>query len=219
MEASVFVAGLVDEMNRLFARLDERETLESESQGEVEVIPLLKLALTSELEASDIAGYWMPTTPEVEGKLILAHQCGDEMKHYRLISERLAALGEDLTGFDPVADGYSPLFEYLKTLRTTSERVAAGPFASEAIAEVRNAQFIAFCRSVGDHETAELYESVIHPEEINHYREGREFLESHADTPEVQEKVAAAVRNTMAIADELRTLNEKATGMHSIPSS
>jgi hypothetical protein len=38
-------------------------------------------------------------------------------------------------------------------------------------------------------------------------------------TPELQELAAAAARNTLAIADELRTLAEKTTGMHNIPSS
>ena len=219
MDAMTFVASLVEEMNDLFGRLGEHETLEAESDGNPDVVTLLKLALTSELEASEMAGYWMPMTPEVDGKLVFAHQCGDEMKHYQLIANRLGELGVDLDGFDPLADGYSPLYEYMKTLRTTPERVAAGPFASEAIAEVRNAQFISFCKAAGDEETARLYEEKIHPEEINHYREGRTFLEEHATTPEVQEAVRTAVRTTLAIADELRTLTEKATGMHSIPTS
>ncbi len=219
MDATEFVAEMVREMDRLFARLGEHETLESESDGRVEVVTLLKLALGSELEAAEIAGFWMTTTPELDGKFVLAHQCGDEMKHYRLISDRLAELGEDVSGFDPLADGHSPLYEYMRTLRTTPERIAAGPFASEAIAEIRNAQFISFCRTVGDEETARLYESTIHPEEINHYREGREFLERHATTPEIQEAVAQAVRSTLAIADELRTLTEKITGMRGIPTS
>ncbi len=219
MEAKEFVAGLVEEMNLLFRKLGEHETLEAESSGQLDVITLLRLALGSELEASDIAGYWMPSTPELDGKLVLGHQCGDEVKHYKLIAARLAELGEDLSDYNPLDEGYSPLYEYMKTLRTTPERIAAGPFASEAIAEVRNAQFISFCRAVGDHETALLYESTIHPEEINHYREGREFLERHATTPEIQDAVASAVRTTLAIADELRSLTERTTGMHSIPTS
>ncbi len=219
MTGKEFVAGLEAEMDRLFAQLGEHETLESESEGRVDVVTLLKLALKSELEASELSGFWMPTTPEVDAKLALAQQCGDEMKHYRLITERLEELGEDLSGFDPLADGYSPLYQYLRGLRSTVERVAAGPFAREAIAEVRNAQFIAFCRAAGDAATAELYERTIHPEEIHHHRVGREILEKYAVTPELQELAAAAARNTLAIADELRSLAEKTTGMHNIPSS
>jgi 1,2-phenylacetyl-CoA epoxidase catalytic subunit len=214
-----FVAGLMEEMDQLFARLGETETLEAESDGQVDVVTLLRLALKSEIEASELAGLWMPTTPEVDAKMVLALQCGDEMKHYGMISERLTELGEDMTGFDPLSDGHSPLYQYLRGLRTTVERIAAGPFASEAIAQVRNAQFVQFCRSVGDPKTAELYADIIQPEEVHHHHLGREWLERHATTPELQELAGAAVRNTLAIADELRTLAAKTTGVHNIPVS
>jgi 1,2-phenylacetyl-CoA epoxidase catalytic subunit len=219
MDSVEFVRRLVAEMQQLFAHLGERDTLEAESGGRVEVVTLLKLALKSELEASELAGAWMSTTPELDAKLALAQQCGDEMKHYQLIVERLRELGEEVEALDPMSDGYSPLYQYLRGLRTSVERIAGGPFAREAIAEVRNAQFIAFCESVGDQETARLYREVIQPEEIHHHALGRAFLERHATTPELQELAASATRNTLAIADELATLAEKATGMHRIPVS
>lgn len=219
MNSKDFVASLVEEMDRLFAGLGETDTLESESEGKVDVVTLLRLALKSELEASELAGLWMPTTPEVDAKMVLALQCGDEMKHYGLISQRLAELGEDLTEFDPLADGHSPLYQYLRGLRTTVERIAAGPFANEAIAQIRNTQFVNFCRSVGDEGTARLYAEVIQPEEAHHHHLGREYLEKHLTTPELQELAAAAVRNTLAIADELRNLAAKTTGLLSIPVS
>jgi 1,2-phenylacetyl-CoA epoxidase catalytic subunit len=219
LNSKEFVAQLVEEMDRIFARLGEIETLEAEAEGQVDVVTLLRLALKSELEASELAGFWLPTTPEVDGKMALALQCGDEMKHYGMIARRLAELGEDLSGFDPLADGHSPLYQYLRGLRTTVERIAAGPFTSEAIAQVRNAQFVTFCRSVGDEETARLYAETIQPEEAHHYQLGREFLEKYCTTPELQELAAAAMRNTLAIADELRDLAAKTTGIHSIPVS
>lgn len=219
MDSREFVAGLVAEMDRLFAQLGEHETLEAESGGRVEVVTLLKLALASELEASELAGHWMPDTPEIDAKAVFAAQCGDEMRHYQLIARRLEELGEDLAGFDPVAGGHSPLYQYMRGLRTTVERTAAGPFASEAIACVRNRQFIAFCQAAGDDETARLYEEVIQPEEGHHHRLGRQILETYSTTEELQELVAAATRNTLAIADELRTLSEKSTGLQALPVS
>src|SRR3954452_1819904 len=104
MTSKEFVARLVDEMDKVFARLGETETLEAESEGRVDVVTLLRLALKSELEASELAGFWMPTTPEVDAKMALALQCGDEMKHYGMISQRLVELGEDLSDFDALAD-------------------------------------------------------------------------------------------------------------------
>lgn len=219
MNGKEFVAGLLEEMNRLFARLGEIETLESEAEGKVDVVSLLKLALKSEIEASELAGFWLPSTPEVDAKLALAQQCGDEMKHYALISQRLVELGEDLTDFDPLADGHSPLYQYLRGLRTTVERIAAGPFASEAIAEIRNTQFVNFCQAAGDEETARLYAEIIQPEEVHHHHLGRDILAKYAVTPELQELAAAAVRNTLAIADELRNLAGKTTGVYNIPVS
>ena len=219
MTSTEFVARLVEEMDQLFARLGETETLESESQGQVDVVTLLRLALKSEIEASELAAFWLPTTPEVDAKMALALQCGDEMKHYGLISQRLAELGEDLSGFDPLADGHSPLYQYLRGLRTTVERIAAGTFASEAIAEIRNTQFVKFCQSAGDADTARLYSDTIQPEEHHHHLLGREILEKYATTPELQELTASAVRNTLAIADELSNLAAKTTGVHNIPVS
>ncbi len=219
MDSKEFVAQLVAEMEQLFGHLGDTDTLESESEGQVDIVTLLRLALKSEVEASELAGTWLSTTPEVDAKMILALQCGDEMKHYGMISERLAELGEDAAAIDPLADGYSALYQYLRGLRTTIERIAGGPFASEAIAKVRNSQFVDFCRSVGDEATARLYADTIQPEEVHHYELGREYLEKHATTPALQELAAAAVRNTLAIADELRNLAAKTTGFHNIPVS
>lgn len=219
LDSKTFVARLVDEMHQLFAQLGAHETLEAESDGQVEVVNLLKLALVSEIEASEIAAYWLPTTPETDAKTVLAEQCADEMRHYNLIMQRLAELGEDMADFDPLAQGHSPLHQYLRGLRSTLERIAAGPFACEAVAEVRNAQFIDFCHSVGDTKTAKLYEDIIHPEEIHHNRRGREILEKYAVTPEQQALVTNAIRSSLAITDELQSLAEKTTGLHNIPVS
>lgn len=218
-DAREFVAGLVEEMQRVFAQLGTQETLESESQGQVEMRTLLQAALKSELEASELAGMWMPSTAEIDVKQMFAQQCADEMKHYDLIARRLRELGADLTGFDAVAEGYSPLYHYLRSLRTTVERVAGGPFAREAIAEVRNAQFVTYCKTVGDTATAQLYEATIGPDETHHHAWGRELLEKYCTTPELQDLAAAAARNTLAIADELRTLAEKTKGRGPAPVS
>lgn len=218
MESEEFVASLVEEMEEIFDRLGEGQILDNESEGQRDVVTLLKLALQSEMEAADLAGAWMPSTDELSAKMIFAQQCGDEMKHYRLILARLQELGET-PDERPGDGGYSPLYHYLKGLRTTIERIAAGPFTCEAIARVRNRQFIDFCRAVGDTKTAQLYETTIQPEEVHHHEEGRRFLELHATTPELQEAAAAAVRTTLAIADELRDLAEKSDGLETLPVS
>src|SRR5207253_3175303 len=52
--------------------------------GQPEIVRRLKIAMKNELEASELAALWMPTTPEIDVKLGLARQSGDEAKHYRL---------------------------------------------------------------------------------------------------------------------------------------
>lgn len=219
MDSKKFVDQLFSDMEELFSQLGQHETLEAEAEGEVEVITLLKLALKSELEASELAAFWMPTTPEVDAKRLLAEQCGDEMKHYELISHRLGELDVDMSDYNPLQEGYSPLYHYLKGLPTTVERIAGGPFACEAVARIRNLQFIDFCRSAGDYRTAEMYETIIQPEEVHHHIRAREILEKYCTTPALQEKAATACRSALAVADELRSLKEKTTGLHAIPMS
>jgi 1,2-phenylacetyl-CoA epoxidase catalytic subunit len=213
-----FVDQLVEEMEKLFGQLSEQETLESESDGQVEVVTLLKLAMRSEVEAAEIAGQWLSTTPELDVKAAFAQQCGDEMKHYELIRQRLIELGEAPEDLG-VGTEHTPHYAYLSTLRSTVERVAAGPFAREAVAEVRNQQFIDLCQATGDLETAKLYIEVIQPEEVHHNRLGRDLLVRYATTPELQRAAREATRTSLAITDELRTLTEKTTGLHPIPVS
>src|SRR5436309_858572 len=176
MTAQEFVAQLDGENQRRLGLLAPADTLKPEVEGDLNVLNLLKVALRNEIEATEIAARWLVTTDDVDVKLALARQVGDEAKHYRMIAERLRALGFAATSFDPLAKGYGPLFQYLDTLKTTVERVAAGQFTREAIAVVKNRQFIEFCDHAGDRETAAMYRDVIEPDERYHHELGRTLL-------------------------------------------
>lgn len=208
-----FVDALLAEMRALFARLGERETLESESDGRVDIPTLLRLALKSEVEAAEIAGLWLPSTPELDVKSAFARQASDEMRHYELICQRLAELGEEAAELEAE---HSALYSYLTTLQGSVERVAAGPFAREAIAEIRNAQFIELCVANGDQTTANLYLETIQPEERHHHELGCRLLVKYAVTEELQRQARDAMRSSLAIADELRTLTQKSTGLQGV---
>ena len=71
----------------------------------VTVARLLVLALKNELEATECAAAWLTSTPEIDVKLALARQAGDEAKHYKLIQSRLAELNIDTKALDPLAAG------------------------------------------------------------------------------------------------------------------
>ncbi len=215
--AEDFVARLDADNQRLLSRLAPDDTLRPEVQGNLNVVNLLKVALKNEIEATEIAARWLVTTDDVGVKLAFARQVGDEAKHYRMIAERLRTLGVDAAGFDPLAKGFGPLFNYLMTLTTTVTRVAAGQFTREAIAVVKNRQFIEFCEHAGDRETAALYRDVIEPDERYHHELGRALLLRLATTPEAQAAAGAAARKTLELADELQRAALTTAGVHHAP--
>jgi len=217
MIADEFVRRLGEFNQELLGRLAPDETLKPEVEGDLTIVNLLKVALKNELEATEIAARWLVTTTDVDVKLALARQVGDEAKHYRLIADRLRALGFEPEAFDPLAKGWGPLFQYLDTLTTAVERVAAGQFTREAIAIVKNRQFIQFCEAAGDGETATLYRDVIEPDERHHHELGRKLLARLATTPESQAAAARAAQRTLELAEELQRTALVTAGVHHAP--
>ena len=217
MTAEEFVRALDADTAGRLDRLAPDDTLKPEVAGELTVVNLLKVALRNEVEATEIAARWLVATDDLEVKLALARQVGDEAKHYRMIADRLRALGFAATTFDPLARGYGPLFTYLDTLETTVERVAAGQFTREAIAVVKNRQFIAFCEAAGDRETAALYRDVIEPDERHHHELGCRLLLRLATTPEAQDTARRAARRTLELAEELQRTALSTAGIHHAP--
>ena len=157
------------------------------------------------------------STDDVDIKLALARQAGDEAKHYRLIATHLQELGVDLSSFEPLAQGYGPLFNYLETLTDPVERIAAGQFTREAIAVVKNQQFIAWCEAGGHMQTAAMYRDIIQPDEGYHHRLGRDILLRLATTPAAQERARQASTRTLELAEELQHLALTKMGVHHAP--
>src|SRR6516162_668926 len=202
------------------AKLSSLDLLKEPSLGAIdrsEVVRRLKIALKNELEASEIAAVWIPTTPETEVKLALARQVGDEAKHYRLIEEHLERQGVDLTGFDPAAGGYGPMFQLLAGFRTTVERIGAAQFTRESLALKKNEQFIEFCEAAGDRETAKLYREQIQPDEEWHVQLGRSVLERYATTPELQTKAGEAVEAVLDLAVKIQNKQLKEMNVSHAP--
>jgi uncharacterized ferritin-like protein (DUF455 family) len=186
-----------------------------EPSGDVTVTRLLMLALKNELEATECAAAFIPTTPEIDVKLALARQAGDEAKHFRLIEKRLGELGADASKFEPGAR--SPLLEHLTSLTTTVERVAAAQFTREALALVRNGEFIRFCEARGDAGTAALYRDTIQPDEQHHHALGRSLLLRLVTTDEAQERARRASLRTLELAEELQEIARLKTGVSRAP--
>jgi rubrerythrin len=217
MDAIAFVERLSATNQEILSRLAPVETLVAESAGDLRLENLLKIALKNELEATEIAARWLVSTRDVDVKLALARQAGDEAKHYRLIEAHLQELGVDLSGFDPLAQGFGPLFTYLDTLEETVERVAAGQFTREAIAVVKNQQFIDLCEAQGHTATADLYRDTIQKDEAYHHQLGRTLLLRLATTPETQEGAQRAATRTLELAEELQHQALTKMGVHHAP--
>ena len=195
-----FVRQLESHVHERLASLDLLKEPEIGPVDRSEIVRRLKIALKNELEASEIAAVWIPTTPEVDVKLALARQVGDEAKHYRFIEDHLRRMGADLSSFNPAADGYGPMFQLLAGFKTTVERIGAAQFTRESLALKKNEQFIEFCEAAGDLETAKLYREQIQPDEEWHVQLGRSVLERYATTPELQTKAGEAVEAVLDLA-------------------
>jgi 1,2-phenylacetyl-CoA epoxidase catalytic subunit len=201
---SNFVDQLESHIHEKLAALDLLKETEIGPADRSEVVRRLKIALKNEMEASEIAAVWIPTTPEVDVKLALARQVGDEARHYRLIEDRIRQLGADLAGFNPVGDGYGPMFQLLAGFNTTVERIGAAQFTRESLALKKNEQFIEFCEAAGDRETATLYREKVQPDEQWHVQLGRTVLERYANTPELESKAAKAVEAVLDLAVKIQ---------------
>ena len=211
MDGAAFVEQLKAENEALLHKLDA----DPGSQA-AELAPLLKMALKNEAEAAEIAAQWVAATPELDAKLALARHAGDEARHYELIADQARALGVDLAGFDPLHPP-SPVLEYLRTLETTVERVAAALVTREAMGARRNAQFLKLLESGGHRALAALYREVINPDEDRHHRSGCKVLGRLADTPQAQEQARRAALRLLEIGDRVRSAVMEKTGAACVP--
>ncbi len=212
MDSGKFVEELERANQEIMARMG-REGAAEDSRADV--LALFRIALKNELEAFELAAHWIPTTPELDVKLGLARQVGDEAKHYRLLEARYRELGGG--DFDPRQGGYSPLFQYLSGLKTSVERLAAGQFTREALAQRRNEMFIEYLLAVGDTQTARIYQETIQADEGYHHELGKTMLLKYATTAEHQQAAREACRRTLEIAEKLRAGAIAKTGAYQIP--
>jgi uncharacterized ferritin-like protein (DUF455 family) len=214
METTPFVRELeIFKAERLTPLLTAGQT--SLAGGPADARRMLEIALSNEINVSELAASWTPSTPEIDVKIAFARQAGDEAGHFQLVSDRLAALGFDPAGFEQ--PGETPLFQYLKGLSGTVERVAAGLFTLESIAYGVNENFIAFCEARGDAETARLYRAYIQPDERAHQELGQKLLARYADTPERQRAAREAVAKVMEIAASGRAQAARRLGTACFP--
>jgi uncharacterized ferritin-like protein (DUF455 family) len=175
---------------------------------------LLQVALANEINVSELAAVWMPTTRELDVKLAFARQAGDEAGHFMLVADRLAALGFDVASFQPATN---PMFDYLRGLGSTVERIAAGLFTLESIAYGVNEYFMALCTARGDLETVRIYRDYIQPDERAHQELGRQLLAKYAATADDQRRARDTVGKLLEIASAARAKAASVLGTSCFP--
>ena len=203
-DGKAFVDGLQQHVKTQLAGLDLLKDDDSGPADRTEVIRRLKIALKNELEAAELAATWIPSTAEVDVKLALARQAGDEARHYHLIEKHLESMGVDLSGFNPTGEGYGPMYSLLRGFDSTVERLAGAHFTREALALKKNEQFMEFCERSGAVETAELYRKHIQPDEGWHVDIGHRFLARYARSAEDREKARRAVDAVLDLAVKIQ---------------
>jgi len=176
---------------------------------------LLQVALANEISVAELAAAWMPSTRELDVKLAFARQAGDEAGHFQLVADRLAALGFEVSSFQPPAE--NPMFQYLRGLSSTVERVAAGLFTLESIAYGVNENFMAFCEQRGDAETVRIYREYIQPDERAHQLLGQRLLAKYATTPELQRTARETVARLLELAGATRAQAAARFGTACVP--
>jgi 1,2-phenylacetyl-CoA epoxidase catalytic subunit len=195
-------AGFVVEMDRDLLRSLARlgEQARAALPPAFPILELLSTALRDEIEAAEVAALWMTDEPDLELKLGLALQVGDEASHFRLMADRIRELGGDPTA-DPRTRAHSPAFRYLRGLQTPAERLAAG-IVREGVGRLRNGLLAELSASRGDAETARICREVIGPDEARHLDFGRRLLPRYALTVSDQEAARRAMARTLQLAEE-----------------
>jgi len=212
---TAFIVELEAYKNALLAPIVAAGATSLDGTTTTEPRALLQVALANEIAVSELAAAWMPTTRELDVKLALARQAGDEAGHFQLVADRLAAHGFDLAAYSPPTG--SPLFAYLRDLPTTIERIAAGLFTLESLAYAVNETFMAFCAARGDHETVRIYREYIQPDERAHQLLGQQLLGKYATTPEQQQLARATVTRLLEIAATTRAATATRLGVSCLP--
>jgi uncharacterized ferritin-like protein (DUF455 family) len=215
MKSKAFVQELESSNQVRLGQLGEMAALAGEAGPPVDIVRLLKIALVNELNVSELAAIWMPSTAEWDIKIALAQQAGDEARHFQLVEARLGHLGISLADF--ILPEENPLFAYLNSLSTPVERIAAGIFTLESIAYQVNENFIRYCEQFGDTETAKIYKHSIQPDELYHHQMGARLLEKYATTAEAQRLASVAAAKTLDIAGDLRRAAAQKLGTQCFP--
>ena len=164
---------------------------------------LIRLEMRTVIEATEVAALWLSDSDSLEGKLVLAAQCGDEARHFNLLRDRLFEIGIDPLTFDARYGGYSKLFAFFRSLQTTEERAAAGFLTIGAYNGARLDLFASHANSKGDAQTAALFAGALKEDAFALRDAGRRKLLETATAEESQARARRSAFRTIELTGEL----------------
>ena len=189
----------LNSFQRLLASL--QQVLEKEAFTPTD---LVRLEMRVVIEATEVAALWLADSDSLEGKLLLATQCGDEARHFGLLRDRLADLGLDAVTFDARYGGYSKLFAFFRALQTTEERAAAGFLTLGAYNALRLDLLGGQILVKGDDATAGLFQGALKEDALLLRDAGRRKLLETATAEESQARARRAAFRTIELLGELQ---------------
>jgi hypothetical protein len=201
--ADVYVSELEFKNQESFRGLVASRYLPALSGEGVTVVEALRWESKMVVETIEIAALWLADTESLALKLDCASYCGDRARHFRLLSERLAALGLAPGSYDPRQGGYSRLYGFLRSLQTSEERASAGFLTLAGMSATRLGALASFCDDKGDGDTARLLRESILPDEEHRVELGREALIALVSADETQARARRASYKTVELLTDL----------------
>jgi hypothetical protein len=165
---------------------------------------LLKLEAKSAVEAIEASAMWLGVIESLDFKLALAAHAGALAERYRMLGERLVALGVTIETFDPLCLGFSKLFAFYRSLQTVEEQAAAGALTSGGYALARFAAVAGRARAEGDAETTVLCEEHLPATERPLIHAGRIALMAKARNEESQARARRSMHRTVELYAEVQ---------------
>ena len=201
--AEVYVSELEFKNQESYRGLISSRYLPALSSEGVSVSDAMRWETKMVIETIENSALWLADTESLELKLACAAYCGERARHFRLLGDRLAALGLAPGSYDPRQGGYSRLFAFMRSLQTTEERASAGFFALPGMSLARLGALAAFCEEKADTETAHLLRDSIMPDEEARIEIGREILVGLVTSDETQARARRASYKTVELLTDL----------------
>ncbi len=201
--ADVFVSELELKNQESFRSLIAAHYLPALAGEGIAVADVLRWESKMVIESVESAALWLVDADSLELKLVLASACGDRARHFRLLSDRLSALGLAPGSYDPRQGGYSKLFACLRSMQTSEERLAAGFLAMSGMSLARLEALATWAAGKEDVATASLVREQIMPDERQRIEVGRDMLIAAAAGDDSQARARRAAYRAMEVMAEL----------------